>query len=68
VARTTERSDLEANREWLSYWAKDKNALVIDIGSDPADPARVSQFYEVEKRSVYKNWPGIDVVKYDPGF
>lgn len=59
-------ADIEANRAWLRYWAKDKGALVVDIGDDPRTDL-ISPFYEVEKRSLYHNWMS-DVVRYDPGF
>jgi hypothetical protein len=60
--------DVEANREWLRYWAKDKNALIVDIGHIPNDPGNRSPFYDVERRSLYENWSGTDIVKHDPGF
>jgi RHS repeat-associated protein len=60
--------DVEANREWLRYWAKDKDALIIDIGHIPGKADHVSPFYEVERRSLYKNWSGVDTVQHDPGF
>jgi hypothetical protein len=62
--------DVKANREWLSYWAKDKDALIIDIGEIPGGTPGQSPFYNVEQRSLYNNWKdqGIDVVPFDPGF
>ncbi len=68
TAGNVNRLDVEANREWLRYWTKDKDALVVDIGGIPGNVGGPSPFYDVEKRSLYKNWSGIDVVKHDPGF
>jgi RHS repeat-associated protein len=65
-----DRRDVEANREWLRYWAKDRGALIIDIGHDPARPGDTGPFYGVERRSLYGNWAGsgVTVVQHDPGF
>ncbi len=61
--------DVEANREWLRYWAKDKNALIVDIGADPLNPTDLGAFYGVESRSLYKNWAGnVEVIQFNPGF
>jgi RHS repeat-associated protein len=62
------RLDVEANREWLRYWAKDKDALVVDIGHIPGAEGNRSPFYDVERRSLYENWSGTDIVQHDPGF
>jgi RHS repeat-associated protein len=62
------RLDVEANREWLRYWAKDKDALVVDIGHIPGAASNRSPFYDVERRSLYDNWSGTDIVQHDPGF
>jgi hypothetical protein len=61
-----EPKDVEANREWLRYWAKEKDALIIDIGPDPADVTNWGPFYSVERRSIDR-W-GPDLVTHDPGF
>jgi RHS repeat-associated protein len=50
--------DVEANRQWISYWAKDKKALVVDIGHDPKAPADSSPFYDVERRSFVQELEG----------
>jgi RHS repeat-associated protein len=60
--------DLEANRSWLAYWARKRNALIVDIGDDPRTIGDISPFYELEKSSLYKNWTGVDVLGHDPGF
>jgi RHS repeat-associated protein len=65
-----EPKDVAANRSWLKYWAKDRNALIVDIGYDPAKPGVAGPFYGVERASLYKNWAsdGVDVVPFNPGF
>ena len=62
--------DVNANRQWLRYWAKDRGALVVDIGHDPGRPGDTGPFYGVERRSLYNNWTDGDVtvVQHDPGF
>jgi rhodanese-related sulfurtransferase len=60
--------DLEANRSWLGYWAKTKNATFVDIGLDNARTLPRSPFYQMENRSLYSNWKNVNVVQYDPGF
>jgi RHS repeat-associated protein len=60
--------DMEANRSWLKYWTKEKNATVVDIGLDNARTLPRSPFYQMESRSLYSNWNYNNVIKYDPGF
>ncbi len=57
---------LEANRSWLRHWVIEKNATVIDIGQGSIRTS--SDFYNMELRSVYKNWIGVSVLKWIPGF
>jgi RHS repeat-associated protein len=63
-----EPKDVEANREWIRYWAKKKNALVVDIGSEPGKAINDGPFYEVEKRSLSRWADDVDVIQHDPGF
>jgi hypothetical protein len=47
------RNSLEANRSWIRYWAKDKQATIIDIGRQPTPRATgPSPFYGIENRSL----------------
>jgi RHS repeat-associated protein len=63
------RLDLEADRSWLSYWVKEKEATVVDIGIDPSRPrALASPFYDLEQRSIYRLWNYKNIIQYDPGF
>jgi len=57
--------DMEANRSWIRYWAKEKGSQIVDIGKDPNRPeGRRSPYYAMESRSVMR-W-GIIPFSYNP--
>jgi hypothetical protein len=57
----TERKDMERNRSWIRYWAKEKSAQIVDVGYDVLRKKK-SDFYEMERRSL-KRW-GIRHILY----
>ena len=49
------RKELEANRSWIRYWAKIKQATIIDIGRQSTTrPYGLSPFYGIENSSLNK--------------
>jgi hypothetical protein len=49
------KNTMEANRSWIRYWGKTKEAPVIDIGRQPTiRPDGPSPFYGMENRSLHR--------------
>jgi hypothetical protein len=60
------RSSKEANRSWLRYWTKIKNAFLIDLERDPSRRTRRSPFYTMESDSLSRwNYSSIFKPKID---